>query len=154
MTKRKLEVDPQKFHFSTEVRVRLSETDAIGIVFHSNFFVYMDVARVDYLRNLNLADYNRPIKEFHSVMVNTACDFVSPARFDDLLVVKARISRIGHSSFTFEFLIYNKRENRLVAVGETTQVVLDEGGWKPKPVPEEFRKVIRKYEGSNLEEAS
>ena len=42
------------FHFSTEVRVRLPETDVMGIVFHGCFFTYMEVGRMDYLRNLGL----------------------------------------------------------------------------------------------------
>lgn len=143
-------VDKADFHFSTEVRVRLPETDAVGIAFHGWFFHYFEVARMDYLRNLGLAENTKPIKGFSNVVVKASCDFKSPARFDDQLVVFARISDIGASSFRFEFLVHHKRENRLVATGETVHVAIEETGWRPIPIPEGFRGVVRKFEGASL----
>ncbi len=81
------------YHFSTEIRVRLPETDAMGIAFHGSFFTYFDVGRMDYLRNLGLTEANRPTKGFSNVVVHASCDFKSPARFDDPLVVHL----VGHS---------------------------------------------------------
>ena len=143
---------PDKFHFSTEVRVRLPETDAFGIVFHGYFFTYFEVARMDYLRNLGMADFIRPISGASSAIVHADADYRSPGRFDDVLVVHARISEIGRTSFTFEFLVTHKREDRVVAEGKTTQVVLDEKSWRPVPVPEEFRLKVKAFEGSRLVE--
>ena len=144
--------DREKFNFSTEVRVRLPETDAFGIVFHANFFVYYDVARVDYLRNVDGMRFLSPESGTRSALVHADADFLSPAKFDDELVVRARISAIGRSSITFEFLATHKKENRAVATGKTVIVVLDPDTWKPKTVPEDFREIIRKFEGSNLVE--
>ena len=144
--------DPKNFNFSTEVRVRLPETDAFGIVFHANFFIYFDVARVDYLRNLDALRFISPENARNNALVHATADFRSPARFDDILVVHARICEIGSSSFTFEFKTTHKVENRLVALGRTTLVVLDEKIWKPSPVPAEFRALIKKFEGDGLTE--
>ena len=96
---------PEPFRFRTEVRVRLSETDAMGIVFHGSYFTYMEVGRMDYLRHLGLADKERPIRSFPNVVRRSACDFESPARFDDLLDVYVRISgitQIRHKIYQFE----------------------------------------------------
>ena len=144
--------DRKDFNFSTELRVRLPETDAFGIVFHANFFIYFDVARVDYLRNLDALRFISPENARNNALVHATADFRSPARFDDILVVHARIAEIGSSSFSFEFMTTNKAENRLVAVGRTTLVVLDEKSWKPTPIPAEFRELIRKFEGDSLTE--
>ena len=138
------------FHFSTEIRVRLPETDAMGIAFHGSFFTYFDVGRMDYLRNLGLTEANRPTRGFSNVVVHASCDFKSPARFDDPLVVQVRISEIGRTSFRFDFQITHKSENRPVAQGCSIHVALDEKTWKPIPVPEDFRATIQKYEGSSL----
>lgn len=138
------------YHFSTEIRVRLPETDAMGIAFHGSFFTYFDVGRMDYLRNLGLTEANRPTKGFSNVVVHASCDFKSPARFDDPLVVQVRIAELGHSSFRFEFLITHKRENRLVAQGCSVHVALDEKTWKPISVPEDFRTIIQAYEGTSI----
>jgi len=140
------------YHFSTEVRVRLPETDAFGIVFHGYFYTYFDVARMDYIRNLGLLDHIRPTGGMTNTIVHASADFRSPARFDDVLVVHARISKFGTTSFTFEFAITHKGENRLVAEGRTVHVILDEKSWRPVPVPESFRAVVRKYEGPGIVE--
>jgi len=63
------------YHFSTEIRVRLPETDAMGVVFHGNYFTYLEVGRVDYLTNLGLCEGNRPISEFENVVVSAHLDF-------------------------------------------------------------------------------
>lgn len=142
------------FRFSTEVRVRLPETDAMGIVFHGNFFLYMEVGRMDYLRHLGLAEGSRPVRDFPNVVRKASCEFLSPARFDDLLLVHVRIAEIRRSSFRFEFLIIHRKEGRAAARGESVHVAIDESSWKPVPVPDSFRQVIRSFEGSALREQS
>lgn len=121
-------------------------------MFHGYFFTYFDVARMDYLRNLGVMDYIRPMGGASNVIAHASADFRSPARFDDVLVVHARIAEIGRTSVTFEFRIQHKAENRLVAEGRTVHVILDEKTWRPAPVPEGFRAAVRKYEGAGLRE--
>lgn len=142
----------QNFHFTSEVRVRLNETDTVGIVFHGNFFTYMDVGRVDYLRNLDLMETHRPMKGFDSAVVHASCDFVSPARFEDVVTIHVRISELGRSSIVFEFLLMNKKQNRLLGRGKNVLVALDGDTWRPIPLPESFRQTIRAFEGSSLSE--
>ena len=132
--------------FSTEVRVRLPETDAFGIVFHGYFYTYFDVARMDYLRNLGVLDYISPAKGTTNAIVHASADFRSPARFDDVLVVEAAIPKFGTTSFEFHFRVIHKAENRLVAEGKTVHVVLDPATWRPTPVPKDFRDRIERFE--------
>ena len=147
----------EPFNFSTDVRVRLPETDAMGVVFHGNFFTFLEVGRMDYLRNLGLAEPDGggatgPIKGFANVVARAACDFRSPARFDDELVVQVRIAEIRRTSFRFVFRLTHKRENRLVAEGESVHVSIGQEDWRPCDVPESFRTAIRQFEGDALSE--
>ncbi len=134
-----------EFKFSTEVRVRLPETDAFGIVFHGCFFTYFDVARMDYLRNLGLMDVVRAGRA-SNLVAHASADFRSPARFDDVLVVAARIAEIGTTSFTFRFRVTHKAEGRLVAEGRSVHVVIDDHTWRPVPVPPDFRALVAGFE--------
>ncbi len=134
------------YHFHTEVRVRLPETDAMGIVFHGNFFTYLEVGRVDYLRNLGLSEGVRPIKAFENVVAAAHLDFRSPARLDDPLRIDVRMRPPGETSFRFEFRIVHKQENRLVAEGQTTHVAVDDG-FRPMRVPDDFRAIVARFEG-------
>lgn len=144
---------PDPFHFSTEIRVRLPETDAMGIVFHGAFFTYLEVGRTDYLRNLGLAgSHAQPIKDFANLVARACCDFRSSARFDDPLVIHVRIAEIRRTSFRFEFRIMHKQEARLVAEGHTVHVAIDPATAKAIAVPEAFRAQVRKFEGAALSE--
>ncbi|MCB9869175.1 MAG: acyl-CoA thioesterase [Planctomycetes bacterium] len=140
-------VDDEVFHFSTEVRVRLPETDAMGVVFHGNYFTYLEVGRVDYLLNLGLTEGNRPIRDFDNVVVAAHLDFRSPARLHDVLRIDVRVREIRRSSLTFAFRIRDRRTNRLVAKGYTVHCAIDDR-FQPMAVPAPFRQVIEGFEGS------
>ncbi|HLY10724.1 MAG TPA: thioesterase family protein [Planctomycetota bacterium] len=139
------------FKFSSEIRVRLPETDALGVVYHGYFLTYFDVARMDYLRGLGLLEPFRT-GESLNLVVHASADFRSPARFDDLLVVSVRVRRIGDSSVTFEFRVTQKADARLVAEGRSVHSFIDSTNWAPTRVPDGFRAAVRGYEGSALEE--
>jgi len=133
------------FNFNTEIRVRLPETDAMGIVFHGNYFTYLEVGRVDYLRNLKLSEGVRPIKDFENVVVAAHLDYKSPAGLDDCITIDVRTRDIKNSSFTFEFRLRNKSSNRVIALGYTTHCAIDDA-FAPIAVPDRFREVIAAFE--------
>ena len=138
--------DPAGFRFTTEVRVRLPETDAMGIVFHGAFFTYLEVGRVDYLLNLGLAEGNRPIRDFDNVVVSAHLDFRAPARLHDVLAIDVALREIGRSSFKFDFRLRDKPTNAVVATGYTVHCAVD-ANMQPISVPEDFREVIGRFEG-------
>ena len=151
MTKGQVTEDRNAYRFRTEVRVRLSETDAVGIVFFGSFSAYMDVGRMDYLNHLGLAQHEGPVKDLApGAVVETSLNFHGPARYNDVLEIHVRMARLGHSSYTFHFLMTDKRTPRVVATGQMTLVWLDEA-FKPMGIPEDFRAAIAAFEGEGLE---
>jgi acyl-CoA thioester hydrolase len=134
-----------EFKSSSEIRVRLPETDAFGIVFHGAYYTYFDVARMDYFRNLGLMDVVRAGRA-NNLIVHASADFRSPARFDDVLLVAARIAEMGRTSFTFRFRVAQKADGRLVAEGRTVHVMIDDGTWRPIPLPPDFRSLVSRFE--------
>ena len=139
--------DLNDYGFSTEIRVRLSETDAIGIVFFGNFASYFDVGRMDYLANLGLERFDGAIRDLiPGAVVHQRSQFHAPARYNDTLVMRARIASIGETSYTFHFLVHQTRSRTLVATGELTLVWLNES-FEPVRVPDEFRAVVSQFEG-------
>lgn len=142
---------PADFKFTTELRVRLPETDSLGVVYHGCFLTYFDVARMDYLRGLGLLEQFRK-GESLNLIVHASADFRSPARFDDVLLVHVRVRRIGDTSVHFEFRVDLKADGRRVAEGRSVHSFIDSISWQPTRVPDEFREKVRAFEGSALDE--
>jgi acyl-CoA thioester hydrolase len=107
--------------FRTTRRVDFADTDVAGIVHFSNFFRYMEAAEVAFLRELGLS-VQMPYEgqELGFPRVSASCDFVRPARFDDLLTIAVRVHKVGRKSVTYAFEFY--RDDELLATGRVTSV--------------------------------
>ncbi len=142
--------DRNAYAFQSEVRVRLSETDAVGIVFFGSYSAYMDVGRMDYLNHLGLQSSDGRVKGLlPGAVVGATLDFRSPAHYNDVLLVHTRIAALGRTSYSFDFLLTQKRSREVAALGTLSLVWLDES-FRPMPLPDEFRRVVTEFEGPAL----
>jgi acyl-CoA thioester hydrolase len=137
------------FKFSSLTRVGFSDTDAQGIVYYGRYLPYFDGARVEYHRHLDLLGFDLGPSEF--VMRASNVVYEAPARFDDLLEVFVRTKRIGHSSMTNEFAAYRVDDDVLMCTAEQTMVLVELAERRPAPVPEEYKRTVGAFEGSDLE---
>ncbi len=136
------------FNFATQVRVRNFEVDWQGIVHNANYLLYFEVGRIEYLRHVGIKVSMETITGDSKIVVaRNEVDYVSPARFDELLDVYTRVSKIGNTSFVFEGAIYEAETQRLVAKNTSVHVWLDYTTDKPMRVPEAFRVRIKEIEG-------
>src|ERR1700729_3318747 len=80
------------FVSETRVRVRYAETDQMGVVYHSNYLVWFEVGRVEFIRQLGL-DYKRMEAEEGCgiAVVEATARYRAPARYDDELVVQTTL---------------------------------------------------------------
>jgi acyl-CoA thioester hydrolase len=136
------------FKFSAKTRVGFSDTDAQGIVYYGRYMPYFDLARVEYLRALDMLRTGPEGEQF--VMRALTVEYHAPARFDDEIEIDARIARIGSSSVTYEFAAY-LRGDLLAVTASQTAVLVDLAEHKPCPVPDWWRERIRAFEGDDLE---
>ncbi|WP_026678370.1 acyl-CoA thioesterase [Fictibacillus gelatini] len=132
----------KKFKFSTTINVRFCETDMSGHVNNTSYFIYFEQARTEYLQNLGIFDHNLTV-----VTADMWCHYHSEAFFGEELIAAARVARLGNSSTDIEYAIVSKKENRLVATGSGTIVLVDKETKKSTRVPENIREAIKKFEG-------
>ena len=137
------------FKYSSLTRVGFSDTDAQGIVYYGRYLPYFDQARVEYLRHLGLLRSSPEENEF--VMRANTIEYHAPARFDDLVEVFMRVSRIGTTSVTCEYEAYRVEDDVLMVTASQTLVLVDLAERKACPVPDWFREPIRAFEGDDLE---
>jgi acyl-CoA thioester hydrolase len=136
------------FKYSAFTRVGFSDTDAQGIVYYGRYLPYFDLARVEYHRHLGMLRLETA-HEF--VMRASDIEYLAPARFDDLLEVFIRVSRVGRTSATYEMSAYRVEDDELMVTAHQTLVLVDLEARKAAAIPEEFRETIRAFEGEDCE---
>ena len=110
------------------LRVRYEETDTMGVVYYSKYFVWMEVGRVSLLRDIGFA-YTEWVKhEIQFPVVQAHADYRASAQFDDEVLVKTRIAAIGNKSIRFENEIYKLPDMRLLATGHTVHALMGKHG--------------------------
>jgi acyl-CoA thioester hydrolase len=137
------------FKYSALTRVGFSDTDAQGIVYYGRYLPYFDQARVEYARHLEMLATGPAEHEF--VMRANAIEYHAPARFDDLIEVFIRVSRIGRTSVTYECAAYRVDDDVLMVTAQQTLVLVDLDERRACPIPDSFRETIRAFEGTDLE---
>ena len=140
------------FRFHHDIRVRFADTDLQGIVFNANYLTFYDVAWTEYFREIGLTWKEMTDSGVDTVLARTEMVFKSPAKFDEILEVHTRISRIGNTSLTFEFEIYPQNEDRLIGSASSLYVCVDPKTLKSMRVPGDLRRRIAGFEGRNLDE--
>ncbi|MBT9173213.1 MAG: putative esterase [Syntrophomonadaceae bacterium] len=120
----------------TLLRVRYAETDQMGVVYHSNYFIWFEVGRTEYFRQLAM-----PYAEFEKnnlllLVTKAFCQYKSPACYDDLLRVVTGVNSLQEVRMTFKYEIFRHEKNELLAIGETEHAFVNRMG---KPV------VLKKY---------
>ena len=140
------------FKFSAFTRVGFSDTDAQGIVYYGRYLPYFDLARVEYHRHLGHLRLEAGDEEF--VMRASSVEYLAPARFDDLIEIFIRLSRIGRTSATYECAAYRVDDDALMVTAKQTLVLVDLDERRAAPIPESFRDKVRQFEGADLELAT
>ena len=130
-------------------RVRYDEIDAQGIVGNASWLNLLQMARVEYLRSLGLLleGGKTPVQ---AVVRRAALEYLAPARFDDVVIMKTRISYIGHSSARFEYLCDSIEKLRFV-IAETVVVCVDMARFRSTPWPGVFRERVAAFEEDGLQ---
>jgi acyl-CoA thioester hydrolase len=122
------------------VRVRYAETDQMGVVYHGNYFAWFEVGRVELCRALGFEYKNMEAEDnCYIVVADAQCRYKRPARFDDLLRVRTRVTGSTKRTIRFGYEIYRDApETELIATGETIHVICDREG-RPRSLPGKYR---------------
>ena len=140
------------FKFHHDIRVRFADTDLQQIVFNANYLTYYDVAWTEYFRAIGFTWSDLLSLGVDTVLARTSLVFKAPAKFDEILEVHTRISKIGKTSLTFEFEIYPQNEDRLINAATSLYVCVDPKTLKSADVPDALRRPIREFEGTSLQQ--
>ena len=108
----------------TRVRVRYAETDQMGVVYHSNYLIWFEVGRVEFIRQLGF-NYRQMEEEGCGIaVVDVHARYKAPARYDDELVIETRLLAARGAVVRFGYRILRIADGLLLCEGETMHVVV------------------------------
>ena len=121
------------FDFAAAVRVRFAETDAQGVAHHTNYLVWFEVARVEFLEAF-AGGYQRLRDEgIESLLVEAHARFIVPAVFDDRLLIHTRCLDARGARFRFDYVV--ERAGSVIADGWTAHGSVDARTLRPTRTP-------------------
>lgn len=133
------------FVHESKVKVRYVETDQMGVVHHSNYAQYYEVARTECFEACSGITYES--MEAEGVMLpilELQSKYLKPAFYNQTLTIKSIVPTKPSIKLTVDYEIYNEA-NELINTGKTVLVFVNKATRRPCQPPESFMKNVRQY---------
>lgn len=124
-----------------DVRIYYEDTDAGGVVYHTNYIKYFERARTEFFRSHGFYVAELAKNGFVFPVVRLEIDFKAPALHDDLLSVTTYPVRVGGSSVTLKQNIVRQHDGRLLVEGVVTLACINPA-LKAQRIPLEIRRML------------
>ncbi len=108
----------------TTLRVRYAETDQMAVVYHSNYFIWFEVGRVELMRQMGFSYREMEEDGINLPVVEVKCRYKHPARYDDEITIRTRVEQMRPSLLRFHYDVVRKADGQLLAAGESVHVVV------------------------------
>ena len=130
-----------KFRCITSIQTRYSDFDMLGHLNNAVYVTYYETARIDYFKTIGWE-----LEQITNVVARSTINFIKPVRPGDELKVKTRISSIGNTSFTMDYILISEKTEEILNKATTVQVCVDRSDQRPISVPEDIREKINSFE--------
>ena len=106
--------------YETSLRVRYAETDQMGVVYYSNYFIWMEVGRVEYCTAAGFRYKDMEIGDgVLLAVVEAHCRYLSPAHYDDEVIVKTWVEKATPRMVHFGYEMREASGDRVLATGRS-----------------------------------
>ncbi len=116
-------------------RVQFYETDAQGVVHHSNYFRYFEEARGEYLKEMGMPYSSLRSMGYEVVLIHAGCEYKKPLKYDEVVDIELRVKEVNRFTFEFHYIVRVRGEER--ARGITKHCMVRNG--KIVSIPGELR---------------
>lgn len=124
--------------FTQKYRVYYEDTDAGGVIYHSNYLKYMERVRTEWLRHLGFSQHKMAQDDLLFVVHSASLRYLAPGRLDDELVISATIQEVRRASLVFFQQVYREDGNILLCEGQVRITCINSSTFKSKALPENF----------------
>lgn len=125
-----------------QITVRFGETDALGHVNNTSYFIYMEEARTRFFEAIGYAmDINRG----NFIVASATCDFINQGYFNQVLKIKSYVSKIGTKSFQLDHEMYCMKTSKLIAKGNAAIVFFNFDKQQSEPFPDSLKTKLERF---------
>ncbi|MCA2979701.1 MAG: acyl-CoA thioesterase [Myxococcaceae bacterium] len=115
-------------------RVIYGDTDQMGVVYYANYLRYFELARSEFFRALGGSYVELERQGYGLPVVEAGARYRVPARYDDVIVIAARLAQLRRASLRFEYVVRREGDGVALVEGHTVHACVGPGG-KPTGLP-------------------
>jgi acyl-CoA thioester hydrolase len=119
----------------SRLRVRYAETDQMGVVYHSNYLVWLEVGRTDMIRAHGISYAELERQGYGLAVAELSIRYRAPARYDDEIVVMTTLAEVRSRSLRIDYQVIREADQTLLATATTSLVSIDRVTGKPVALP-------------------
>jgi acyl-CoA thioester hydrolase len=123
------------------VRVRYAETDRMGVVYYSNYLVWIEVGRTEWLRETGWTYRAMEHEGLSLPVIEAQCTYKLSAEYDDELEIRTTGRRVSAVRLAFDYEIVRRADAAVVATGHTVHATLDRTG-RPVRLPARVKELL------------
>ena len=128
-----------------ELRVRYSETDQMGVVYHGNYVDWFEIGRTEYFREQGVRYKDLEAEGILLIVSNIECSYHYPARYDDLVTIITEVEQVKRTKLEFSYEIRNSETDKLLVTGSSSHAFVNQD-FKPislkREAPEYWEQVF------------
>ncbi|MCK4772497.1 MAG: acyl-CoA thioesterase [Candidatus Latescibacteria bacterium] len=136
-------VRPGEYVGRVPIQVRYAETDAQAVVYHSNFLIYFEVGRTEWMKESGIPYTVLEEQGYALFVAECHIRYLRPASYDDELTIETRLAELRTRSCTFSYRVLREGENDPLVEGWTS-LVCTGGDRRAAPLPDELAEAMRK----------
>jgi acyl-CoA thioester hydrolase len=104
-------------HFN--IRVIYADTDAMGIVYHTNYIKWFEIGRTELLRSVGIVYAEMEAQGYNLPLTEVYCNYLFPAKYDQIIVVETELEYLKRASMKFIYTIWNEDREKALVEGYT-----------------------------------
>ena len=108
-----------------KINVRYAETDKMGVVYHSNYLIYFEVGRTNFINKCGITYSQMEEKGIMIPLLESNCKYIVGAKYEDNLIVKTWIEELSAAKVKFCYSIIREEDEREITKGSTLHVFVN-----------------------------
>jgi acyl-CoA thioester hydrolase len=128
----------------TKVRVIYADTDAMGVVYHTNYIKWFEVGRNEFMRQLGVPYTELGKLGLNLPLIKVSCDYLKFTMYDQILTIETKFDYIKRASIRFNSRIWDENKENVIVEGYTIHACTNNEG-KIRRIPQLLLELINKY---------